>query len=619
MACLRVFKPLFPLAIRPSQSISKEDITEVLSTEDVFVTISITQLPNKSWVGELEDGKGWVPLFLSEGNRLLVRSMPIERGMWTYTINNPGGLALRSRPDYHAKYAIPQFMFSNLERIYATHRVVGAHNSVYVRVSGYNGWLFESRIRNGEVENTLLPAGIDQLTGSFTTVDPVMNLEFASQTQAQTQLMSVNFGGDNELTENANFTVEWLRELAKKAELKEMLHSPWAKVICFCSSSWPTTVGSYRINVFYNTSTVGTVVILPRSGNSGQSRTQYLYPNVTREELKKLYKDPCYDIEREYSSLPERSHYLLSSLQPLFWEFDFAATAFADAEERRRLRELEDRERKRKDARGRYEVSWLNENMRSFLQNSCDMSNLKRMCFLSKKDVILSVDDAGVASWAAPLHGSLASLLKSGSSKAAREIDLISTCPAPDGSVIYYLKFVDGSYHWEGLPEDLVEIICREKVLDIALGVVRMSGANKMWKGRGNHGNNTSTLSAKSDEEEDSPQEECGWRLQFILKTTRKMYFQIDSIHPSWICGDLEFFSLGPNGQYFLLHNNDKYALSQIGREQFKEIQRLKREGSRITQIYFGCNSTMVIRYAVNPSVTVVTSESVPSAGLIYF
>lgn len=143
---LRVFEILKPLAIRPTLTSFKEESIHTLPQNDVITTTQLIQFNFGYWMAELEDGRGFIPL-CENGNEqnVYARSLPIERGYWLYRVVN-GSIALRSRPDYDDVYRT-SYGFQIDQIVAGTHRVMGKHGVVYVRVAEYLGWIFEKKNR----------------------------------------------------------------------------------------------------------------------------------------------------------------------------------------------------------------------------------------------------------------------------------------------------------------------------------------------------------------------------------------------------------------------------------------------------------------------------------------
>lgn len=551
---LRVFRPLSSLALRSSLTSRNSDHTDLVTQNDVLVTTAIIQLASTCWFAELEDKKGFVPLFdPDKGPNLLMRALPLERGVWKYIVKNSGAsLALRSRPDYGQQYKTTH-QIADAEVITATHRVVGAHGAVYVRVVGYNGWLFENRKNeNGENENTLLPLGFTHLHGAAEIASPSFH--------------SPPFKG--------GFDIAWLRELAHKTHLKELMYCPESRLICFISEDWPKT-DSFRVNVFYVTGTVATCVIKSTSQPTQQLKKKKIFRRcVSASDLFEMMVNPMHDSERGYYTMTELAQRLAFEGSSMNEEFDEFVMSFSEQEEekrqqRKRKREeertqREDIAKRRKDhddnskrERGLNATSWFLDGVRAKFVELCNLGTLKRLFFLSDTEFI-GLNENGTTFWTSLAPGRLYSLLRGRGNGLTTKVKTLALCC---GGNYYYVEFMDGKRYWH-LPQEIGDLISQHQhVDDIALG-----------------------YSAQ-------------WGVQYIFKSQNTFHWRVEGLPSSWLNDELVFFSLGPNGQFYLLRDDAHRLVSWLPRNQHKDFKRLWDSGKTITEVYFGYGNSLVLRH----------------------
>ncbi|KAK3259042.1 hypothetical protein CYMTET_31939 [Cymbomonas tetramitiformis] len=253
-----VYRVLSPLEVR-SQPSTGDDVraggkafVDALFAVDLKQSCRIKNSNNGPFL-RLTNGSGW--LFERKDRAHVMESIPVERGLWAYRINNPGhGLALRSRPSSADDTKLqPEFIFPHNDLVWADCRVV-FKGLTYVRIQGTGGWLFGSR--NGSPTLILLPP--EQPSVGYVYV------------------------ADNYPVRCHELNLPEVRECARRHGLDEIQFNERSRVIAF--SDRARTV---RINVYYTTGTVGTCVSHPKQGS-----TQMFRRSCTMHLLEQIMMDP---------------------------------------------------------------------------------------------------------------------------------------------------------------------------------------------------------------------------------------------------------------------------------------------------------------------------------------
>ena len=555
---LRVYQLLCGVVIRPRCVWTKpsESSATSLSKHDVVATTALARLPDGRIMAELEDGSGWIPLFDSTASELesvLCVGLPMERGHWRYSVSNgETPLALRSRPDSSPTFVVDRYAFPTGTIIHASHRVVGAHGNVYVRVIGYPGWLFESRRTDGKIQRTLIPLTCPELS-FFQTNDRASPCSSSSSSSASPSPPS--------------FDTPTVRQMAAHSGLAEILFCPASRVISFVSRGWPKQEDCYRVNVFYTTRTVSTVF----------QKKQLFRRSMTLEELREVFLNPRASAEKGYYTAAE----VEADLDHGNWEFD--AFHLAHTEEQTILREEQvkqsaaraEAERKQKEQlqiaeRGLHNTSWLTKDVRAFVDPSLDMARLKGLCFAGT-DVVAYHDNSS-AWWSGLPQGRLYSLLKGRGGGKSNVVDLLVMSISPDDQMSFYVRFSDGCSFWDGLPQALINIILKDSPIQLALGFMQ-------------------------DSDDDHYDDDSSSTQVYIVQTAKAVHWSSAlSIHSSWFDNPASF-SLGPQGEYFVRLTDGQRIFSGTTSKQRQAIHALEHKGHKITQIAWGLNSSIFVRY----------------------
>ena len=411
---LRVYKALVNVTIRLTCQWEKpKTSTGTICAREVVCTKGVVRLHDGRVMGKLEDDTGWIPLFNPSAPSLesvYCQSMPIERGYWRYSVSNGDShLALRSRPDSSSAFIVEDFAFSSGSIVECSHRVVGAHGNVYVKVIGYPGWLFESRQLNGKFQQTLIPLTFpEQSLFTSSASYSLSSASSSSTTSSELNLCSV-------------------REAAAKSNLREVLYSAPSRVISFASPGWPKGEDSYRVNIFYTTGTVSTVY----------HKKQLFRRNVSLQELQQILVDPRAHSKRGYYTAAE----IPSDIIQMGWEFDIFHKAHTEQQTLAREEAKRQKELKRIVQRGRYYEYYMTNDAGSFTDNAVDIDRLKGLCFAGD-DVVLYHDDES-ACWNDLVNGRLYSLLKGRGGDKTDTVDLLAISLSPEGNFSYYVRFTD--------------------------------------------------------------------------------------------------------------------------------------------------------------------------------
>lgn len=105
------------------------------------------------------------------------------------------------------------------------------------------------------------------------------------------------FGGAQTSGKNMlgkNFQLERIRQAAVKNNWEEVDHQVTNRMVSFCRGNGKKD----RINIYYTTMTVGTVITHPKKG-----RTQLFRRNVSFKEIEQLFENPRNHTNKGYYQL----------------------------------------------------------------------------------------------------------------------------------------------------------------------------------------------------------------------------------------------------------------------------------------------------------------------------
>eukprot|EP00854_Cymbomonas_tetramitiformis_P025167 gene25167-30715_t len=253
-----VYRALSPLEVRSQPSTGENVRTGANVYVDSLYAVDLKQssrLKNSANGPflRLTNGSDW--LFERKNGEQVMESIPVERGLWAYRMNNPGsGLHLRSRPSSTDDSKLqPEFLFTHDDFVWADCKVV-FKGVAHVRIQGTGGWLFERR----DLFQTLIAHPPEQPSVGYV------------------------YRTDNHPERRHELKLPEVRECARRHGLDEIQFNERSRVIAF--SDRARTV---RINVYYTTGTVGTCV-----GHPKQGPTQMFRRSCTMHLLGQIMADP---------------------------------------------------------------------------------------------------------------------------------------------------------------------------------------------------------------------------------------------------------------------------------------------------------------------------------------
>ena len=242
-----------PIAIRNDTDVGEKSKTPmIVNYGDLLALDAVRESPFSDGNGpflRLNSGSGW--LFEYKNYDPMMEEVPVTFGSWRFQVVSPDGIALRYHPVDNAMHKIPEKVLGQNEEVACDRMVTSPSGVHFYKVQDSIGWVFDKR--DGQDMMRQLSSEGEELSQRPWTPDLVRGVALA-------------IGG-----------------------LREISFSEPSRLISFQNQD------EAKLNVYYTTRNVGTVIDHPRLG-----KAQLFRRNCTDTELAEILKNPSLHTDKGY-------------------------------------------------------------------------------------------------------------------------------------------------------------------------------------------------------------------------------------------------------------------------------------------------------------------------------